>query len=77
MLREENIAIEIKSQGYECKTYTANVESNSLRKSHCGTYFGNLLLPCGWMNKSKIYCKYDNIVVYCPLGISAAAVARI
>ena len=26
MLREENIAIEIKSQGYECKTYTANVE---------------------------------------------------
>ena len=26
MLREENIAIEIKSQGYECKTYIANVE---------------------------------------------------
>ena len=24
MLREENIAIEIKSQGYECKTYTVN-----------------------------------------------------
>ena len=26
MLREEDITIQIKSQGYECKTYTANVE---------------------------------------------------
>ena len=24
MLREENIAIEVKSQGYKCKTYTVN-----------------------------------------------------
>ena len=26
MLREEDITIHIKSQGYECKTYTVNLE---------------------------------------------------
>ena len=26
MLREEDITVQIKSQGYECKTYTVNLE---------------------------------------------------